>query len=326
MKNILVTGGAGYIGSHIVELLIKKKFNVFIIDNLSTGYRKLINKKAKFFNIDINEFSKVRKVIEESKVDSVIHLAAKTNVAEAEKKPKLYHANNITGTLNLIKACNSSHVKNFIFSSTCAVYDSKLRFVKETSKTMPKGVYGITKLKAEKIIKKYFNNKKINYAILRYFNVVGASPSKKIGQINKDDQLFKNLSLATMRKNPVFNIYGNDYDTFDGTCVRDFIHVCDLADIHIQTLLKLNIISKSVVLNCGYGKGLSVFQVINEFRNFSKKSVEINFKNRRNDDIVEMVSNTKKLKKFLKWKPKFDDLKKMVKSSIYWEKKLVRTN
>ena len=322
MKNVLVTGGAGYIGSHIIELLVKKNFKVFIIDNLTTGHQRLINKNAKFFNLDINKFNKVKKIIEKNNIDSVIHLAAKTNVVEAEKKPKVYFKNNIDGTLNLLRACRDSAVKNFIFSSTCAVYTSRLRHVQETSKTYPKGTYGFTKLQGEKMIKKYFNSKKENYAILRYFNVVGASPSNKIGQVNHDDQLFKNLSVAIIKKNPVFNIYGHDYSTSDGTCVRDFIHVYDLADIHIKTLLKINTLNKSIILNCGYGKGISVLEVMNEFKKFSRNKVKINFKGKRKGDIVEMVSNTRRLKKFLEWKPKFYNLEKMVKSSINWEKKL----
>lgn len=321
MKNVLVTGGAGYIGSHVIEILIKKNFRVYIIDNLSTGHKKLINKKAKFFKVDLNEFNKIKNILKKYNINSVIHLAARTNVVEAEKKPKIYFKNNVGGTLSLLKACKYTDVKNFIFSSTCAVYSNKLRYVKETSKTNPKGTYGLTKLKGEGLIKKYFNSKEKNYAILRYFNVVGASPSNKIGQVNHDDQLFKNLSREVIKKNPAFNIYGYDYKTIDGTCIRDFIHVCDLADIHIKTLSKINNQNKSVILNCGYGRGISVLQTVNEFKKFSNGKVKVNFKEKRKGDIIEMVSNTKKLKKFMKWKPRFFKLRKMVKSSIDWEKK-----
>ena len=143
MKNILVTGGAGYIGSHIIELLIKNNFNAFIIDNLSTGHKKLINKKAKFFKVDLNEFYKIGKIIKKYNIDSIMHLAAKTNIAEAEKNPKNYYKNNVTGTYNLIKACKGTNVKNFLFSSTCAVYTNKISHVKETSKTNPNGIYGL---------------------------------------------------------------------------------------------------------------------------------------------------------------------------------------
>ena len=320
MKNIMVTGGAGYIGSHIVELLVKKNFKVFIIDDLSTGHKRLINKKAKFIKCNINQTSLIKKIIRENKIDSVIHLAAKTNVAEAQKKPKVYYRNNIYGTLSLLKACVKTNLKNFVFSSTCAVYDKKLFYVNEKSKRKPKGIYGHTKMVGENLIKQYLNKKKKNYAILRYFNVVGSSSSKKIGQINKDDQLFKNFSLESKKKKAIFNIYGYDYKTFDGTCVRDFIHVSDLAEIHIKVLLKINNFNRSIILNCGYGKGWSVLEVANQFNYFTRNKAKINFKERRKGDIVEMVANISKLRKIFKWKPKFFDLKKMVKSSIEWEK------
>ncbi len=321
MKNILVTGGAGYIGAHIIELLIKKNFKVFIVDNLSTGYRRLINKKAKFFKADINQIDRIKEIIRKNNIDSVIHLAAKLNVTEAERKPKIYYKNNIDGTLNLIKACKKTSIKNFIFSSTCAVYSNSISFAKENSKKNPKGVYGFTKLKGEKIIIRYLK-KKINYGILRYFNVVGASPSKKIGQISKNDQLFKNLSMAVKKKTPIFNVYGNDYKTFDGTCIRDYIHVCDLAEIHFKILLKINSDNKSIVLNCGYGKGFSVLEVINEFKKFTKNKVIINFKKRRKGDMRKITANVSKMNKIIIWKPKFNILNKMVKSCIDWERKL----
>ena len=322
MKNILITGGAGYIGAHIIELLVKKNFKVFIIDNLSTGHRKLINKKAKFFKLNVNQCALIRKIIKKNKIDSVIHLAAKLNVIEAEKKPKIYYKNNISGTLNLLEACRYTGVKNFLFSSTCAVYSDRVPYVKETSKKNPKGIYGFTKLKCEQMVKKYFNGKNKNYGILRYFNVVGASPSKKIGQINKNGQLFKNFSIAIKKKKPVFNIYGNDYKTFDGTCVRDYIHVYDVAEIHIKVLLKMNRTNQPIILNCGYGRGLSVLEIATAFKIFSKNKVKINFKGRREGERVKIVANVKKLKRKLKWNPKFYKLKQMIKSSIEWEKKL----
>tara|TARA_Y100000590_G_scaffold446943_1_gene581435 strand:+ start:1806 stop:2774 length:969 start_codon:yes stop_codon:yes gene_type:complete len=319
MKAILVTGGAGYIGSHIIELLIKKNFKVFIIDNLSTGYKKLINKKAIFYKASIHQDKLIRKIILKNNIESIIHLAAKLSVPESEKKPKTYYYNNVNGTQSLIKAAKNTSVKNFIFSSTCAVYSNKIPHVVETSSTFPKSVYGLTKLKCEKLIKKNF---KKNYAILRYFNVVGSSPSKKIGQINKNGQLFKNLSLAVKKKNPIFNIYGDNYKTFDGSCIRDYIHVCDLAEIHIKTLLKINLMNKSVILNCGYGNGFSVFEVVKEFSKLSKNKVTINVKERRRGDMTKIIARVNKLNKFLKFKPKFHSLKKMVKSSVDWEKKL----
>ena len=164
---------------------------------------------------------------------------------------------------------------------TCAVYGDNTPYAKETSKKNPKGVYGFTKLKCEQMVKKNFVGKNKNYGILRYFNVVGASPSKKIGQINKNGQLFKNFSIAIKKEKPVFNIYGKNYKTFDGTCVRDYIHVYDVAGIHIKVLLKMNRTSQPIILNCGYGIGLSVLEIANAFKKFSKNKVQINFKKKK---------------------------------------------
>ena len=207
MENILVTGGAGYIGSHIVEQLLKTNKRVIIVDNLSTGHKKLINKKAKFFLCDIKNFKKLNKIFAKNKVSSVIHLAASLSVGESQKKPKKYFSNNVLGTKNIIRCCKQNNINNLIFSSTCAVYKDKLRLVNENSIINPKSVYGKTKLKAEKYIKKNFKNKKTNFAILRYFNVAGASETGKIGQISRGDQLFKNLSIASMQIQPKINIY-----------------------------------------------------------------------------------------------------------------------
>ena len=165
---------------------------------------------------------------------------------------------------------------------------------------------------------------KKNYIILRYFNVVGASPSKKIGLINKYGQLFKNFSVQILKKQPKLSIYGNDYNTKDGTCIRDFIHVSDLADIHLKVLFKASKKNQPTVLNCGYGKGFSVLEVVNNFKKFSKNKVAIKFESRRKAEIIESVANVSKLKKYLKWKPKFFNLNKMIKNSLDWERRLIK--
>jgi len=320
MKNILVTGGAGYIGSHIVEQLVKKNFlKIFIVDDLSTGHKRLINKKATFIKANINKTQLIKKIILKNKIDTIIHLAAKTIVTESEKKPKLYYKANVLGTSSLLDAAKNSSVKNFLFSSTAAVYGSKIRYVNEKSKTLPDSVYGKTKLQAEDLVKRNF---KKNYIILRYFNVVGASPSKKIGLINKYGQLFKNFAVEILKNKPKLKIYGKDYNTKDGTCIRDFIHVSDLADIHLKVLLKASKDNKSVILNCGYGKGFSVLEVVDNFKKFSKNKVIVKFEKRRKAEIVESVANVTKLKKYLKWRPKFFNLSRMIKNSLDWEKRL----
>ena len=321
IKNILITGGAGYIGSHISEILAKNKKKIYIIDNLSSGYRKLINKKAKFFKANIHNYKIVKKIIKKNKIDSVIHLAANLIISEGEKYPKKYFKNNVTGTQNLLKACSDSTIKNFIFSSTAAIYKDGQFKVSENSIIKPKSVYGKTKIKCEKIIQSFCKKSHINYGILRYFNIAGSSPSGKIGLINKSDHLFKNFSREIMKKKPVLKIYGNNYKTKDGSCIRDFVHVSDIAEIHLKVLNKINKINKSVVLNCGYNKGTSVLEVAKEFKKQTSKKVKILITKRRKADLVKIIATNKKLMRFIQWKPKFNDLRKIVKSCLMWEKR-----
>ena len=323
VKNILITGGAGYIGSHVTEILLKKNKKVFLIDNLSTGHRKLINSKAKFFKIDINDKQRVRKIIEKYKIDSIIHLAANLIIGEGQRKPKKYYKNNVLGTEKLLDACKDTTIKNFIFSSTAAIYKEGQYKVSESSKIKPKSVYGKTKIKAEKIIKSFAKKNKINYGILRYFNIAGSSLSGKVGLINKkSDHLFKNFAIEIMKKKPKLKIYGADYRTKDGSCIRDFIHVSDIAEIHYLVLEKINKLNVSKILNCGYNKGTSVIEVAKEFKKQSSKKVDIIYEKRRNDDLIKIIASNNRLKHFIKWRPKFNNLRKIVKSCIIWEKKL----
>ena len=321
MKNILITGGAGDIGSHVIEKLIKRKKKVFIVDNLVTGYKKLINKKAKFYKLNILKTKKLRNIILKNKINSVIHLAASLSIGIGEKFPKRYFKNNVIGTQSLLNACKLTGVKNFIFSSTAAVYKDGLYKVTEKSKIKPKSVYGKTKLKAENIIIKNCKKYKINYGILRYFNVVGASPSGNIGLINKGDHLFKNFSMEILKKKPIFKVYGQNYKTPDKTTIRDYVHVSDLAEIHLKVLDQISLLKKSVILNCGYGKGISVMKVAKEFKTQSKNKVNILIQDRRAGDMEKTVAENKKLLKFIKWKPKYNKLNFLVKNSIKWEQK-----
>ena len=323
VKNILITGGAGYIGSHIAEILLKKNKRVFLIDNLSTGHRKLINKKAKFFKLDIHNKNKVKNIIENHQIDSIIHLAANLIIGEGQKKPEKYYKNNVLGTQKLLEACHKTNVKNLIFSSTAAIYKEGQYQVSEKSTIKPKSIYGKTKIKAESLIKKFAKKNKINYGILRYFNIAGSSPSGKIGLINKNsDNLFKNFSTEVIKNKPKLKIYGTNYKTKDGTCIRDFIHVSDIAEIHYLVLEKINKFNVSKILNCGYNKGISVLQVAKEFERISQKKINIIYSKRRNNDLIKIIASNKNLKKFINWKPKFNNLGKIVKSCIVWEKKL----
>ncbi len=321
IKNILITGGAGYIGSHISETLIKNKKNIYIIDNLSTGFRKLINKKAKFFKVDILQKDKIKKIINKNNIDSIIHLAANLIISEGEKKPNKYYKNNVIGTKKLLSACQNTFIKNFIFSSTAAVYKDGQYKVNENSIIKPQSVYGKTKIQGEKLIKSFCKKNKINYGILRYFNIAGSSPSGKIGLLNKSDNLFKNYSKQIMKKKPTLKIYGGDYNTKDGSCIRDFIHVSDIAEIHYKVLNQIDKTKKSKVLNCGYNKGNSVLDVAKEFKRQSSKKVKILFIKRRKGDLVKIIASNKKLMKFIKWRPKYNKLSKIVQSCLNWEKK-----
>jgi UDP-glucose 4-epimerase len=322
VKNILITGGAGYIGSHTTEILIKNKKKVFIVDNLSTGFRRLVNKKAKFFKVDILNSKKIRKIINLNKIDSVIHLAAVLSVGESEKKPKKYNRINVIGTKKILEAIRGTKIKNIIFSSTCAVYKDGFTKVNEKTKLAPTSVYGLTKLKCENLIKNFCIENNLNYGILRYFNVAGASISGKIGQINKGDQLFKNLSLEIKKKKPIFKIYGTNYKTKDGTCIRDYIHVSDISDIHFKVLLKINSKNVSKILNCGYGNGISVKDVIISFKKFANKNLKIQEFPRRKGDMVKITSDNTMLKRFISWKPRFNNLEKIVKTCLKWENKI----
>ena len=322
VKNILITGGAGYIGSHTTEILVKNKKEIYIVDDLSTGFKRLINKKAKFFKTNILNKNKIKKIIDQNNIDSVIHLAAVLSVGESEKNPKKYKRINVDGTKKLLEAIKNTKVKNIIFSSTCAVYKDGFTKVSEKTKTNPTSVYGNTKLKCEELIKIFCKKNRLNYGILRYFNVAGASASGKIGQINKGDQLFKNLSLEVQKKKPVFKIYGSKYKTKDGTCVRDYIHVSDISEIHYKVLIKIEKDKISTILNCGYGNGISVKNALDEFKKYANKNLKIVKLPNRKGDMVKIIGDNSKLKRFIKWRPKFNNLKKIVKSCIVWENKM----
>ena len=322
-SKILVTGGAGYIGSHVTEQLVNLKKDVIILDNLKTGYKSLINKKAKFIKGDINNLKLLQKIIKDFQINTIIHFAAYLNVSEAEKNKKKYYKNNVLGTLNIIKACKDFNIKNFIFSSSCSIYGNIKGSVSEKKKPNPIGYYAFTKYKSENIIKKFSIKYKYRYGILRYFNVAGASPSGKIGQIMRNGQLIKNIAIESLKKKPIIKIFGTNYKTKDGTCIRDYIHISDLADIHIKTLNFIKKNNKSLILNCGYGKGYSVLDIVKVFKKV-KKNVLTKFQKRRPGDIAQVYSNTNKLKKTLKWKPKYNNINLILKHAVNWEKKLIK--
>jgi UDP-glucose 4-epimerase len=321
MKKILITGGAGYIGSHIAEELLKKN-DIIIIDNLSTGYKKFIFKKSKFYNLDIRDILKVKKIINSEKIDIIIHLAAKLSLQEAQKNPKKYIDNNVQGTKNLLEAIKGSKVKCIIFSSTAAVYSgNKVIGCSEILKTKPSNLYGKTKILGEKAIKVFCKKNNIKSIILRYFNVVGASKSGKIGPLKNYGQLFKRLSKIVFKKNSIISIYGNNHNTKDGTCKRDFIDINDIVDIHKIILKKLNKIRSGEIINCGYGKGLSVFKTIQNFQKVSKKNIKIKILKKRANEISDIYAKNFKIKKILGWVPKYQNIFLTIERCLKWEKK-----
>ena len=337
--DILITGGAGYIGSHLLlNLLENTKLTVLVIDNLSLGSSKIIKdlKKIRFFyfeKLDINDEKKLNKIYSKFKVDTIIHLASNIIVSESFKNPIKYYLNNLSKSINFFNCSIRNKVNKFIFSSTAAVYDSTKSLnigFKENSNLNPNSPYGKTKLFFERLIKDYsYTNKNFKYAILRYFNVAGADMhytnknlSPRIGQVSKfPTHIIKKLCQSSIYDKP-FNLNGNNFKTKDGTCIRDYIHVVDLSDIHYLVFKKLRSNNQNIELNCGYGIGYSNLEIIKNFQKISEKKIKIKIKKRRLGDEAILFSNSNKLKKYLSWKPKYNDLNKICHSALKWEKKL----
>lgn len=320
--NILVTGGAGYIGSKVAIDLLEKGHQVFIIDNLSTGQKKIIPKKSKFFKLDISNSAEISNIIKKNDIQTVFHFAAFISVPESLKEPKKYYLNNCLKSKTFIRNCISNNIKYFVFSSTAAIYrrPEKNVTIKENFKKNPKNPYGASKWLVEKYILSVKD--KMKFCILRYFNVAGADRNLFTGQVNDNLNLFKNLAKTINKKNSIFKIYGNNYPTKDGTAVRDFIHLEDLSDIHLKSLayIKKKINKNILILNCGYGIGYSVKDILSVAKKTYK--LDYNVVRKRNGDLPFIVANCDKLKKTLKWKPKFNSIKKMIDISVKWEKKL----
>ena len=322
---ILVTGGAGYIGSNVVNMLVKKKFTVIVVDNLSTGHKRLLHKKSIFLNIDLLNYRRLSMNLKKYEISSIYHFAASIKADESQKKPKKYFLNNVVATENILKIALNKKIKNFIFSSTCAVYGEPLKkSVSEMNSTIPKNNYGLTKLFAETLVKKYSKKAKFKYAILRYFNVVGADPKLQSGQITSDS-LFKRLSESIVKKKYEIKIFGKNYNTKDGTCLRDYIDVNDLARLHLMSAnyLKNN---NSIIINCGYNKFYSVLEIVKKFEKLTKRKFKIKFAKKRTSDIEQIYSNSKLLfKTFPKWRRTIS-LDSSIKNSINWELKVKKIN
>ena len=324
MKNILLTGGAGYIGSNVTNILIDNGFSVDVVDNLITGNKKLINKNAFFHNCDISDKKKIVKILKKKKFDLIMHFAGLIRVEESVKEPKMYNEFNYKKAKIFLETCFKNGLKKVIFSSTAAVYGSPDKlYVSEKDKLNPLNPYAKTKLKLENYLINKSKSEKISYIILRYFNVAGADEKLRSGLIsNYSTHLIKILAEVATKKRERIIINGNDYDTKDGTPVRDFIHVSDLADIHLVSAKYLYKTNKSDIFNCGYGKGFSVNEVINTFSKILNRKIKFKIGPRRPGDSKQIVANPNKFKKILNWKPKFNDLEYIIKTAYEWEKRL----
>lgn len=321
---ILLTGGAGYIGSHVSHHLIDEGHELTVIDSLVTGHIELVPKKATFFKTDIDDKKKITKILRKHHFDAVIHLAGLIRVDESFKKPKKYYKFNYIKTKIFFKTCFDNGLKNIIFSSTASVYgNSSKKTISEKDRLIPQNPYAKSKLKVEQFLKKNSKKYKVNYIILRYFNVAGADHKLRTGLISKfSTHLIKVASEAAVGLRKKIIINGSDYDTVDGTAVRDYIHVSDLANIHLVVAKYLINNKKSEVFNCGYGVGFSVFEVISEFNKFLKNKIQFQYGPRRIGDSKHVVANIKKFQGKIKWKPKFNNLNYILRSSLKWEKKL----
>lgn len=326
--NILVTGACGYIGSHFVKYFLRNNridnCSVYAIDNLSTGNKKSIPSSVELLVEDLCNVEKVEKYILEKKIDAIFHFAGKIIVSESVENPYLYYKENTYNTLNLANIAARSGVKYFIFSSTAAVYGQPKEgvLITEDIDTNPISPYGKSKLFSENMIKDICNISSMKYAILRYFNVAGASSDLSIGSFNENStHLIKICCNVALGKKESVGIFGNDYPTFDGTGIRDYIHIEDLVSAHSEVLNFLMKHNKSETFNIGYGKGFSVLQVIEAFNDVLNRQIPYSFERRRDGDCASVVASVDKIKMSTDWKPQFEDIKKIVESAYKWEEK-----
>ena len=321
--NILITGGAGYIGSHVAHLLVDNRHSVTVIDSLITGNKKLVPKKAKLYICDIADDLKVTEIIKKQKFDLVMHFAGLIRVDESIKKPKKYINYNYKKSKIFFNTCFKNKLQKFIFSSTASVYGNVKNKASENSWKNPMNPYAKSKLKTENFIIQQSKKKSISYIILRYFNVAGADKKLRTGQISKHStHLLKVACEVAVGKRDKLIINGNDYDTIDGTTVRDYIHVSDLAEIHYECAKSLIKNNKSQIFNCGYGVGVSVKEVVKSLNKILNFKILTEIGKRRPGDSKQVVSNTSKFDKYFNWKPKYNDLNLILNSSLSWEKKL----
>jgi UDP-glucose 4-epimerase len=325
--NVLLTGGAGYIGSHAALSLLDSGHDVHIVDDLSTGNEKLIPKNAKFTNCNINDEKVISDLIQSNKFDLLMHFAGFIQVEESVKNPEKYFENNTDNAIKLFNICKKNGLKNIVFSSTAAAYGSvnENKLVDENTNLNPQNPYAESKIKTEKFLIK--NQDDFKFIILRYFNVAGADKNLRSGQISKrSTHLIKILSEVVVGKRDHIEIFGNDYNTPDGTAIRDYIHVSDLADIHVEVAKYLLENLQSNLFNCGYGNGFSVLDVVRIANKLYQNKITYKFSKRREGDVEKLIAKTTKILNHIDWKPKYNDLNEIINSSIKWEKKINASN
>ncbi|HEX4736632.1 MAG TPA: UDP-glucose 4-epimerase GalE [Allosphingosinicella sp.] len=323
---VLVTGGAGYIGSHAVLALLDSGWRVAVIDNLSTGFEWAVPKEAIFVTGDIADQDLVARLIAEHGISAIIHFAGSIVVPESVEKPLSYYENNTVKSRSLIESAVKGGVKHFIFSSTAATYGIPERVpITEEARTQPINPYGWSKLMTERMLIDTAAAHPLNFCALRYFNVAGADPKGRSGQSTAGaTHLIKVAVEAAVGKRGHVSVYGTDYETPDGTGVRDYIHVSDLAAAHVDALEKLIAEpEQSYIMNCGYGRGFSVLEVLDAVDRVTNMRIERRMETRRPGDPDALVADNHKILATLPWRPKLDDLDTIVAHALAWERKLV---
>ena len=326
---VLVTGGAGYIGSHMVWALLDAGENVVVVDRLSTGFDWAVAPEAKLIRADIRDTGSIAEIIRSHGIEAIVHFAGSISVPESVADPLGYYHNNTANSLTLIRTAIETGVRKFVFSSTAAVYGSPDgdHPVAETTPTVPQSPYGASKLMTETMLADAAAVHDFRYAALRYFNVSGADPLGRTGQSTRGAaNLIKVATEAAMGKRDGIEVFGTDYPTRDGTCVRDFIHVTDLVAAHIDALSYLRSGGESLVANCGYGHGYTVREVLDSVRRLSGRDFEMRNGARREGDIVTSVADSTRARSVLGWQPRHDDIDQIVGSALAWEAALLRSN
>lgn len=320
---ILVLGGAGYIGSHTALELVKSGRDVVIADSLVTGYNKAIPEKARFYQGDIRDFEFLDNLFQQEKIDAVIHFAAYSLVGESVANPLKYYGNNLYGTKILLEAMVKNNIDKIVFSSTAATYGEPENIpVLESDRTCPTNPYGETKLAVEKMFKWVAEAHGLRYVSMRYFNACGADENGIIGEAhNPESHLIPIILQVPNGKRETISIYGTDYDTPDGTCIRDYIHVTDLAQAHILAVKYLYNGGKSDIFNLGNGVGYSVREVIETARKVTGRPIPVTETSRRAGDPARLVASSEKAKRILGWKPVHNCLEEIIASAWNWHKK-----